>query len=151
MVGRLFLIFSGSEYAVRSNEVFDLDQFPKRLAVVGGGYIAFEFAGIFNGLGAEVTQLYRGELILRGFDNEVRDVAATEIAEKGVDLWFETDVISIEKLSNGSLIVHLSTGEALIVDTVLYATGRKPKFTDLGLDNVNVALTDKGFVDVNDQ
>jgi len=86
VVGRLFLIFSGSEYAVRSNEVFDLDQFPKRLAVVGGGYIAFEFAGIFNGLGAEVTQLYRGELFLRGFDNEVRDVAATEIAEKGVDL-----------------------------------------------------------------
>jgi glutathione reductase (NADPH) len=143
--------FPGSEYAVSSNEVFDLDQFPKRLAVVGGGYIAVEFAGIFNGLGAEVTQLYRGELFLRGFDNEVRDVAASEIAKKGVDLRFETDVISIEKLSNGSLIVRLSTGEALIVDAVLYATGRKPKLTDLGLDNVNVALTDKGFVEVNDQ
>jgi len=143
--------FPGSEHAVSSNEIFDLAQFPKRLAVVGGGYIAAEFAGIFNGLGAEVSQLYRGDLFLRGFDNEVRDVAAIEIAKKGVDLRFKTDVESIEKLADGSLNIHLTTGESLQVDAVLYATGRKPKLTDLGLENVNVALTDKGFIDVNDE
>ena len=134
-----------------SNEIFDLAEFPKRLAVVGGGYIAVEFAGIFNGLGTAVTQLYRDGLFLRGFDNEVRDVAATEIAKKGVDLRFETDVTSIEKLSDGSLKVHLSTGDALVVDAVLYATGRKPKLTDLGLENVNVAVSDRGYIEVNDQ
>lgn len=143
--------FTGSQYAVSSNEIFDLAEFPKRLAVVGGGYIAVEFAGIFNGLGTAVTQLYRGELFLRGFDNEVRDVAATEIAKKGVDLRFETDVASIEKLSDGSLKVHLSTGDVLVVDAVLYATGRKPKLTDLGLENVNVAISDRGYIEVNDQ
>ncbi len=143
--------FPGSQYAVSSNEIFDLDEFPKRLAVVGGGYIAVEFAGIFNGLGAAVTQLYRGEQFLRGFDNEVRDVAATEIAKKGVDLRFKTDVTSIDKLSDGSLKVHLSTGDSLVVGAVLYATGRKPKLTDLGLENVNVAISDHGYIEVNDQ
>ena len=143
--------FTGSQYAVSSNEIFDLAEFPKRLAVVGGGYIAVEFAGIFNGLGTAVTQLYRGELFLRGFDNEVRDVVATEMAKKGVDLRFETDVASIEKLSDGSLKVHLSTGDVLVVDAVLYATGRKPKLTDLGLENVNVAISDRGYIEVNDQ
>jgi len=143
--------FSGSEYAVSSNEIFDLTEFPQRLAVVGGGYIAVEFSGIFNGLGAQVTQLYRGELFLRGFDDEVRDVAATEIANKGVDLRFETDVTSIEKLPEGSLRIHLSTGDALEVDAVLYATGRKPKLTDLGLENVDVAISERGYIEVNDQ
>jgi glutathione reductase (NADPH) len=143
--------FPGSQYAVSSNEIFDLDEFPKRLAVVGGGYIAVEFAGIFNGLGAAVTQLYRGELFLRGFDNEVRDVAATEIAKKGVELRFKTDVTSIDKLSDGSFKVHLSTGDPLLVDAVLYSTGRKPKLMDLGLENVNVAISEHGYIEVNDQ
>lgn len=143
--------FPGSQHVISSNEIFDLAEFPKRLAVIGGGYIAVEFSGIFNGLGSTVTQLYRGDLFLRGFDNEVRDIAAKEIAKKGVDLRFNTDVETIEKSSDGSLIVHLTSGESLQVDAVLYATGRKPKLTDLGLDRVNVALTDRGFVDVNDQ
>ena len=143
--------FPGSEHAISSNEIFDLEVFPKRLAVVGGGYIAVEFAGVFNGLGADVTQLYRGDLFLRGFDNEVRDVAAIEIAKKGVDLRFNTDVSSIEKCEDGSLMLQLTSGDALNVDAVLYATGRKPKLTDLGLEHVDVALTERGFIEVNDQ
>jgi glutathione reductase (NADPH) len=143
--------FLGSEHAISSNDIFDLPQFPKRLAVVGGGYIAVEFAGIFNGLGAKVHQLYRGDLFLRGFDNEVRDIAAKEIAKKGVDLRFNTDVDAIEKLSDGTLKLRLSRGESLQVDAVLYATGRKPKLDDLGLERVNVNLTDRGFVEVNQQ
>ena len=78
-----------------SNEIFDLDAFPKRLVVVGGGYIAVEFAGIFNGLGSQVTQLYRGPLFLRGFDSDIRAHAAQEIAKTGVDLRFEVNVESI--------------------------------------------------------
>jgi len=143
--------FPGSEYAVSSNEIFDLAEFPKRLAVVGGGYIAVEFAGIFNGLGADVTQLYRGDLFLRGFDHDVRNIAAEEIAKKGVDLQFNTDVTSIEKMADGALKLYLSTGKTLTVDAVLYATGRKPKLTDLGLENVNITVSKQGYIDVNAQ
>jgi glutathione reductase (NADPH) len=81
--------FPGSELAISSNEVFDLEQFPQRLAIVGGGYIAVEFAGIFNGLGARVSQFYRGPLFLRGFDADIRAHAAQEIRKTGVDLRFE--------------------------------------------------------------
>ena len=140
----------GREYVVSSNQVFDLETFPKRIVVVGGGYIAVEFAGIFNGLGSQVTQLYRGDLFLRGFDNEVRDFAAQEIAKKGVDLRFNIDVTSIEKQTDGSLKVNLNDGSFLIADTVLYATGRKPKLDDLGLENVNISLTENGYIKVND-
>lgn len=141
---------TGKEHIVSSNEVFDLAEFPKRIIVVGGGYIAVEFAGIFNGLGADVTQLYRGELFLRGFDNEVREFAAEEIAKKGVNLRFNTDVSSIEKQADGSLSVSLNDGTTIEADAVLYATGRKPHLNDLGLENVNIALTDRGYIDVND-
>lgn len=131
--------FPGSEYAVTSNEIFDLEYFPGRLLVVGGGYIAVEFAGIFNGLGADVTQLYRGPLFLRGFDEDVRRHAAQEIAKSGVDLRFETEVESISP-GAGGLEVSLTTGGTLEADAVLYATGRKPNLGGLGLENVNVAL-----------
>ncbi len=87
--------FPGNQYAVTSNEIFDLDSFPERLVIVGGGYIAVEFAGIFNGLGAHTTQLYRGPLFLRGFDADIRAHAAREIAKSGVDLRFEANVKSI--------------------------------------------------------
>lgn len=143
--------FKGREHVISSNEVFDLETFPKRLVVVGGGYIAVEFAGIFNGLGAEVTQLYRGDLFLRGFDNEIRDFAAQEIAKKGVNLRFKTDVTSIEKQADQSLKVNLSDGSSIIADAVLYATGRKPQLDDLGIENVNITLSDKGYIKVNEQ
>ncbi len=141
----------GKEHVITSNEVFDLEQFPKRLVVVGGGYIAVEFASIFNGLASRVTQLYRGDLFLRGFDNEVRQFAAKEIRKKGVNLHFNSDVISIEKLSDGSLKVNLDDDVSVIADAVLYATGRKPHIKGLGLENVNVRLTEDGYIDVNEQ
>jgi len=141
--------FPGNEHVVSSNEIFDLASFPRRVIVVGGGYIATEFSGIFNGLGADVSQLYRGALFLRGFDNDVREFAAQEIAKKGVNLQFNTDVTSIEKQADKSLKVNLSNGTSLVVDAVLYATGRKPQLNNLGLENVNIDLTDRGYIKVN--
>lgn len=141
--------FPGSEHAISSNEVFDLERFPQRLAIVGGGYIAVEFAGIFNGLGAQVTQLYRGPLFLRGFDADIRAHAAQEIRKTGVDLRFEVNVESIATASGG-LQVELTDGTAIEVDTVLYATGRKANLQGLGLESVNVKLREDGTIDVDD-
>ena len=108
--------------------MFDLPAFPKRLLVVGGGYIACEFASIFNGLGSKVTQLYRGEQILRGFDDEVRHFTAGEMVKAGVDLRLNADVAAIERTAEG-LKVSLQGVEKrqIIVDTILYATGRVPE------------------------
>ncbi|MCL4104528.1 UNVERIFIED_CONTAM: hypothetical protein GTU68_047490 [Idotea baltica] len=141
--------FPGSDLAVTSNEIFDLEEFPKRIAVVGGGYIAVEFAGIFNGLGSKVTQLYRGPLFLRGFDSDIRTHAAQEIAKSGVDLRFEINVESITATNDG-LQLALTDGSTLEVDAVLYATGRKPHLTGLGLENVSVDLTDNGTIAVDE-
>ena len=141
--------FPGSEYAVTSNEIFDLEQFPQRLVIVGGGYIAVEFAGIFNGLGAQVTQLYRGPLFLRGFDEDIRSHAAQEIPKTGVDLRFDINVASIQPGSNG-LRITLTNGDSLEADTVLYATGRKPHLQGLGLENVATQLTPAGVVEVDE-
>ncbi len=138
----------GRELAITSNEVFDLTEFPKRLLVVGGGYIAVEFAGIFNGLGAETIQLYRGPLFLRGFDQDIRKAAAREIAKSGVDLRFESNISAIEKLPDGSLQALLEDGSLLQADTILYATGRKPHLQGLGLEKLNVTLTDNGYIQV---
>jgi glutathione reductase (NADPH) len=139
--------FPGSELAISSNEVFDLAQFPKRLVIVGGGYIAVEFAGIFNGLGAQVTQLYRGPLFLREFDADLRAHAAQEIAKSGVDLRFNINVDSISR-SGEALQVKLTDGSTLEVDAVLYATGRKANLQDLGLENVKVATSEAGTIKV---
>ena len=139
--------FPGSDLAVSSNEIFDLDSFPERIVIVGGGYIAVEFAGIFNGLGARVTQLYRGPLFLRGFDADIRAHASQEIRKSGVDLRFETNVESITRSADG-LQLTLTDGETLTADTVLYATGRKPNLKGLGLENVNVDLTATGSIAV---
>ncbi|MCX2980309.1 glutathione-disulfide reductase [Halieaceae bacterium IMCC14734] len=142
--------FPGSDLTLTSNEIFDLDEFPQRLAIVGGGYIAVEFAGIFNGLGSKVTQLYRGPLFLRGFDEDIREHAAHEIAASGVDLRFDTNVTSIERGSDG-LVLTLTDGSQLEVDQVLYATGRKPHLEGLGLENTNVSLTAAGTVSVDNE
>ncbi len=134
---------AGRELVVTSNEMFDLPSFPKRLLVVGGGYIACEFASIFNGLGAQVTQLYRGEQILRGFDDEVRHFAAGEMVKAGVDLRLGSDVASIERTAEGLKVTLQggSKGEAkenIIVDTILYATGRVPNVNGLGLEALQI-------------
>ncbi|WP_300318641.1 glutathione-disulfide reductase [Accumulibacter sp.] len=142
--------FPGREHAISSNEVFDLERFPERLAIVGGGYIAVEFAGIFNGLGARVSQIYRGPLFLRGFDVDIRAHAAQEIAKTGVDLRFEVDVQSITPVPAG-LRVLLTDGAVIEVDTVLYATGRKANLQGLGLENVNVQISGAGNIAVDEQ
>lgn len=141
----------GREYAITSNEVFDLEEFPKRVIVVGGGYIAVEFAGIFNGLGADTELVYRGDLFLRGFDSEVRHFAAHEIKKRGVKLSFNQDIRSISKNADGSLCVEFASGERREVDQVLYATGRKPKTAGLGLETAGVKLDANGAVVVNEQ
>jgi glutathione reductase (NADPH) len=142
--------FSGREHVITSNEVFDLDPFPKRLLIVGGGYIACEFASIFNGLGANVTQLYRGEQVLRGFDDEIRHFAAAEMVKAGVDLRLNAGVVDIRKTGQG-LRVECEDGNTVMADAVLYATGRVPNTRDLGLERVGVATGAQGEVIVNAQ
>ena len=139
----------GAELAITSNEVFDLPEFPRRLVVVGGGYIACEFASIFRGLGAQVTQLYRGEQVLRGFDADVRNFVAAEMRKKGVDLRTGVDVERIERLG-GALHVHLRDGTSHVADSVLYATGRKPNTAGLGLQELGVVLSPEGAVVVDE-
>lgn len=140
----------GKEHAVDSNGIFDLAEFPQRLAVVGGGYIAVEFAGIFHGLGAQVTQLVRGGGLLNGFDKETAEFAAEQIQQNGVHIRFNTEVTAIEKQADGSLYLTISDGHHLTVDAVLFATGRKPHLDGLGLENVNVTLAKSGHIEVND-
>ena len=141
----------GAEHAITSNEAFYLEHFPKRVAVVGGGYIAVEFAGIFAGLGADTQLLYRGPMFLRGFDDSIRQFVAQELPKKGVELKFETNVQRIEALADGVKRLHLTDGSALDVDLVMYATGRKPKVDNLGLDAAGVVLGERGEIPVNEE
>jgi glutathione reductase (NADPH) len=139
--------FPGREYVVTSDSMFDLDPFPQRLVVVGGGYIACEFASIFHGLGARVSQLYRGEQVLRGFDDDVRHFLAQEMRKSGVDLRLHTDVASVAQ-GAGGLQLTLADGEVLETDTVLYATGRVPNVNGLGLTAAGVAHRRDGAIEV---
>lgn len=139
--------FPGSEHAVTSNEVFHLAELPKRVTIVGGGYIACEFACILNGLGAEVIQIYRRDLILRGFDDDVRAHVSAEMIARGVDLRYETDIASIEKTGDG-FVAELEDGGALETDLVFYATGRKPNTEGIGLEEAGVELEPNGAVKV---
>jgi glutathione reductase (NADPH) len=137
----------GREHVVTSDSMFDLQPFPRRLVVVGGGYIACEFASIFNGLGSTVVQLYRGDQILRGFDEDVRRFAAQEMRKHGVDLRTHCEVLVIGKTESG-LLVTLSDGSTLVADTVLYATGRVPNVANMGLETVGVAQGKNGAIQV---
>ena len=143
--------FPGREHVITSNEVFFLERLPKRCVVVGGGYIAIEFASIFQGLGCATTLLYRGEQFLRGFDQGLRDHMQVTLQHKGLDLQFSTDVEKIDKLPDGTVQISLNNGEMLEADLVLYATGRRPKLDGLGLENTAVELDDKGFIAVDEQ
>lgn len=138
----------GRDLALTSNEIFDLQHFPKDILIVGGGYIAVEFAGIFNGLGANTTLLYRGPLFLRGFDGDVREFAAEQIRAAGVDLQFNSNICEIQRLDNGRLSAVLEDGRRLEADTIMYATGRRPNIEDVGFENVDIALDDKGMIAV---
>ncbi|HCP56977.1 MULTISPECIES: glutathione-disulfide reductase [Pseudomonas] len=140
----------GREHAIGSNEVFFLEQLPKRVIVVGGGYIAVEFASIFNGLGAQTTQLYRSELFLRGFDGAVREHLKDELLKSGIDLRFNSDISRIDKQSDGSLLATLKDGSTLVTDCVFYATGRRPMLDNLGLENTSVTLDSRGHIKVDE-
>lgn len=138
-------VFAGSELAITSNDIFDLPSFPEHLLVVGGGYIACEFASIFRGLGAQVTQLYRGEQVLRGFDTDIGRFVAEEMRKKGVDLRTRSDVERIDR-DGDRLRVTLRDGSVQLADQVLYATGRDPNTAGLGLAEVGVRLAANGAV-----
>lgn len=139
---------TGKEYILSSDQIFDISPFPQRLLVVGGGYIACEFASIFNGLGSQVTQIYRGEQVLRGFDADVRHFLAAEVIKAGVDLRLNADVATILRQSDG-LKITLKEGTSLTVDAVLYATGRVPKVSNLGLEKVAIKQAASGAIIVN--
>lgn len=139
---------AGKEYISTSNDIFALEKLPRRMVIVGGGYIALEFAGIMNGLGVKTTLCYRGEKLLRGFDDEIRDFVAEEMHKKGIDIRYNTDISSIEKSNNG-FVAHIENKQTLEADLFLYATGRKPNTEGLGLDSIGVALKNNGAIKVN--
>ena len=141
----------GREHAITSNEAFYLESLPRRVLVVGGGYIAVEFASIFHGCGAETKLLYRGELFLRGFDGSLRDHLKDEMIKKGVDLQFNADIVHIDKQPDGSLLATLEDGRTLEADCIFYATGRRPMLDNLGLEQAGVALDARGFIAVDDE
>lgn len=138
----------GIEHAISSNEAFHLKTLPKEITVVGGGYIAVEFAGIFNGLGVKTVQLYRGPKILRGFDEDLRDMLQDEMIKKGIDVLTNTDIAEIVKLEGGRLQVILQDGDSYETDCVMYATGRRPKVDGLGLEKAGVILNKAGAIAV---
>jgi len=135
----------GVEHAITSNEAFHIERLPARALIIGGGYIAVEFAGILHGLGVDVVQLYRGPLFLRGFDDDVRATLAAEMQKKGIDVRFDARAAKIEKRGSG-LVATLESGEVLEADLILNATGRQPLTRDLGLENAGVELNAKGAV-----
>ncbi len=139
--------FPGHELAITSNEIFHLEQLPESILIVGGGYIASEFAGIMNGLGVKTTQFYRGPQILRGFDDEARNTVAAGMIEAGVDLQVETNVVSMVK-DGDKIRVTDTKGRETSFDVVMYATGRAPNSNGLGLEELGVELGSKGEVKV---
>jgi glutathione reductase (NADPH) len=140
--------FPGAEHGITSNEVFHLDQLPRRVLIAGGGYIANEFAGIFNELGSHVTIVNRSDVILRGYDHSMRDRLLQISIMKGIDFRFHAEFKGIEKLDSGALRVTLTKHEPIEVDLVLFATGRVPNTRGLGLEEAGVEIDDKGAVKV---
>ena len=139
----------GIELAISSDEMFDLPILPERIVIVGGGYIACEFACIMQGLGSTVTQLYRRDLPLRGFDYDLREVLCEEMRKGGVDLRLNTNAASLAR--NGSAIaVTTTTGDTIDADQVLFATGRKPNVAGLGLETVGIEPAEGGAIPVDE-
>jgi glutathione reductase (NADPH) len=137
---------AGIGHAITSDGALNLQELPRRVIIVGGGYIAVEFAGIFNALGVKVTMLIRGDTLLRGFDDDVRSFLTQEMRKKGVDIRSEVFVRDLEKRADGSLSVLTKMGDTLEADTVLFATGRVPNTRGLGLEEVGVKLNERGAV-----
>ncbi len=141
---------NGIEHAITSNEVFHLEKMPKRLVIAGGGYIANEFAGIFNAFGSQVTIVNRGDTILRGYDEQMRDRLLQISMAKGIRFIFNARFESIEKQDDGSLTLAMRGCEELVADAVLFATGRVPNTAGLGLEEVGVELGERGEVKVDE-
>ena len=141
--------FPGHEMAITSNEAFHLERLPRRMVIVGGGYIAVEFAGIFNGLGVETALVYRGEQILRGFDDDLRRHLADEMKKKGIEILTKIDVDRIERSGDG-VRVTLSDGTLIGAGQIMFATGRIPNTQGLGLENVGIETNMLGAVPVNE-
>jgi glutathione reductase (NADPH) len=139
----------GKEHIVTSNEIFNLSTLPKRIIIVGGGYIAVEFAGILNGLGVHVKLIERHAKILRGFDEDVRDFLTQEMIKKRIDFRFDTTVGHIERKAD-VYVATTSTGESIESDLIMYATGRVPNSKNLGLEEVGIETDDVGAIVVND-
>ena len=139
----------GIELAITSNEAFHLPQLPKRMLIVGGGYIALEFAGIFNGLGVETTLMYRGPNVLRGFDNDVRSHIEMEMGKRGMKIILGCEHTRLEQVEGG-IKSTLTCGHDVETDVVMYATGRNPYTEGLGLETAGVKLVGRGAVAVDD-
>jgi glutathione reductase (NADPH) len=139
----------GHDLAITSNEAFHLERLPRRIVIVGGGYIAVEFAGIFNNLGVETILLYRGEQILRGFDDDLRSHLAVEMEKKGIDIRLGSDVQEIERSGDG-VRVTLTDGDRIGAGQIMYCTGRIPNVMGLGLEHVGITPTPHGAIPVNE-
>lgn len=137
--------FPGSDLAITSNEIFHLEKLPESILIVGGGYIASEFAGIMNGMGVKTTQFYRGAQILRGFDEEARGLISEEMCQNGIDLHLGTNVLEMKKQGD-KIWVKATNGTEQVFDVVMYATGRIPNADDLGLEDVGVERGRKGEI-----
>ena len=140
----------GAEHVITSNEALDLKELPKRMVIVGGGYIAVEFAGVFAGAGVDVTEIIRAPNILRGFDEDVRDHLRQEMTKNGITILPDTTIEAIEKTADGYTL-NLGDGDTLETDLIMYATGRRPKTASLGLDNLGIELDRASAIVVNDR
>ncbi len=136
----------GIEHAITSNEALELPELPKRIAIVGGGYIAVEFAGIFNALGSEVHEIIRADNVLRGFDDAMRDGLRDELTKKGVAIHSGVNVTQIKQNASGDFTLHFDDGKTLDVDSVMYATGRAPNSKGIGLETVGVEVSPNGAI-----
>ena len=139
----------GAELGITSNDIFHLEKLPESILIVGGGYIASEFAGVLNGLGVKVTQFYRGAQILRGFDDEARGLVAEEMIQNGIDLHLGTNILSMEKVGE-KIRVKATNGSEHDFDQVMFATGRVPNTDNMGLEEAGVKLGRKGQVEVDE-
>ncbi|WP_372887323.1 FAD-dependent oxidoreductase, partial [Shimia sp.] len=139
----------GDEFGITSNDIFHLEKLPETILIVGGGYIASEFAGILNGLGVKVTQYYRGAQILRGFDDEARGLVCEEMCQRGIDVHLGTNVLEMRK-EGDKVWVKATNGDERLFDHVMFATGRAPNTEDMGLQEIGIEIGRKGEIVVDD-
>ncbi|MCZ8324083.1 MAG: glutathione-disulfide reductase [Sphingomonadaceae bacterium] len=142
--------FEGVEHCITSNEVFHLPELPRRVVIQGAGYIALEFAGVFNALGSAVTVVNRSDKILRGYDHDLTDRLLPILQARGIEFGFNRPIRKVEEAADGSLLVHAGEGEPIPADVVLVATGRRPKTAGLGLENAGIELGANGEIPVNE-